>query len=132
MRYYLEADEELRAGWDATQKLKNDPRITPIGRLLRVTSLDELPQLWNVLIGEMSIVGPRPMMPDQLELYGDPTAYNALRPGITGKWQVSTRNNSHFAERMIMDREYFRDLSLREDARILKKTVGVVLRCTGY
>jgi lipopolysaccharide/colanic/teichoic acid biosynthesis glycosyltransferase len=95
----LETDPVLRHEWITTQKLKKDPRITRVGQFLRSTSLDELPQIWNVLTGEMSIVGPRPMMPDQLELYGDPRAYFAMRPGLSGLWQIRERNNSHFSYR---------------------------------
>ena len=84
---HLAGDPAARAEWDTTQKLKNDPRITPIGRLIRKSSLDELPQLWNVLRGDMSLVGPRPMMPDQTALYPG-RAYYALRPGLTGFWQI--------------------------------------------
>ncbi len=131
LEYYLDADPEMRAEWEAKQKLKNDPRITKIGKILRVTSLDELPQLWNVLIGDMSLVGPRPMMLDQLDMYGAPEAYFALRPGITGKWQVSSRNESEFCTRQVMDRDYLARLSLKEDVSILRRTIGVVLRGTG-
>lgn len=129
---YLANDPAMRREWDALQKLRNDPRVTPIGRFLRVTSLDELPQLFNVLIGDMSIVGPRPMMPDQLEMYGDPAAYFALRPGITGLWQVSARNNSVFTYRNEVDSTYERALTLKLDLTILFKTIGVVLRPTGH
>lgn len=129
---YLMADPEVRAEWDEMQKLKNDPRITRLGRLLRSTSLDELPQLWNVFVGEMSLVGPRPMMPDQLPLYGRPDAYFAQRPGITGLWQVSARNGNTFAFRNEIDANYDRDVVLRRDLGLLFKTVSVVLRRTGY
>lgn len=128
---HLTADPKARAEWDSTQKLKNDPRITRIGRFLRKSSLDELPQLWNVLRGDMSIVGPRPMMEDQKALYPG-QAYYALRPGITGSWQVSDRNASTFAARAQFDTEYYDGLTLKTDLSILVKTVGVVLRCTGY
>ncbi len=129
---YLAADPDMRKEWETTQKLKKDPRITPVGSFLRKTSMDELPQLWNVLRGEMSIVGPRPMMPDQLPLYGDPNHYFALRPGITGSWQVSQRNESAFASRAGMDAAYDASLSFLQDIVILLRTVGVVLRRTGY
>ena len=98
--------------------------------MLRRTSLDELPQLWNVLKGDMSIVGPRPMMMDQQSLYPG-SAYYELRPGITGSWQVSDRNNTSFAERARYDSDYLDRLSLQEDASIIFRTVGVVLRGTG-
>ena len=128
---YLAANPAMRAEWDEMQKLKDDPRITRVGAFLRATSLDELPQLWNVLKGDMSLIGPRPMMPDQLEMYGDAKAYFALRPGITGLWQVSARNNSRFTYRNEVDAAYRRNLSLPMDLTILFKTVGVVLRRTG-
>jgi len=128
----LENDPGLRAEWDTTQKLKKDPRITPVGAVLRATSLDELPQLWNVLTGDMSLVGPRPMMPDQLELYGDPAAYFALTPGLTGVWQVSARNESSFAHRATIDLDYLKTMSVWGDIALLIKTVEVVVRRTGY
>lgn len=128
---YLNENPEARAEWDSTQKLKNDPRITPIGKFLRKSSMDELPQLWNVLVGDMSIVGPRPMMDSQKDLYPG-AAYYAMRPGITGAWQVSDRNESTFAQRATFDTKYYYDMSLVKDLEILSKTVGVVLRCTGH
>lgn len=128
---YLASNPTARAEWDRDQKLKNDPRITPIGKILRKSSLDELPQLWNVLKGDMSIVGPRPMMEDQKALYPG-RSYYAMRPGITGAWQVSDRNQSTFAARAKFDNDYYNQLSLRTDVSILVKTVSVVLRCTGY
>ena len=128
----LQGDAELRAEWDETQKLKKDPRVTRVGAALRATSLDELPQLWNVLTGEMSLVGPRPMMPDQLDLYGDPHDYFALTPGLTGVWQVSARNESSFAYRATIDAAYRRSLSAREDVGLIVRTIGVVVRGTGY
>lgn len=128
---HLAADPAARQEWDLTQKLKDDPRITRVGRLLRKTSLDELPQLWNVLRGEMSLIGPRPMMPDQTALYPG-TAYYALRPGITGPWQVSDRNATSFAARAKFDTDYYNRLSLLSDLAILLATVRVVIRGTGY
>jgi exopolysaccharide production protein ExoY len=128
---FLATDPEARAEWDRTQKLKKDPRITPVGRLLRKSSVDELPQLWNVLKGDMSLVGPRPMMPDQAPLYPG-TAYYALRPGITGPWQVSARNESSFADRARFDSDYDRRVSLGTDLAILLATVRVVVNATGH
>lgn len=128
----LARDADLRIEWETTQKLKVDPRITPVGQFLRRTSLDEVPQLWNVLRGDMSLVGPRPMMTDQKEIYGNTGHYDALRPGLTGKWQVSRRNESHFIERVKLDADYNRTLSFSSDLAILVRTVGVVLRRTGY
>lgn len=131
LKAHLESNPEARSEWDATQKLKADPRVTRIGRLLRKTSMDELPQLLNVLNGTMSLVGPRPMMVDQKDFYqGD--AYYRLRPGITGLWQISERNESEFTARVRYDEEYDRNLSFAQDMSILFQTVAVVLRCTGY
>lgn len=130
LQAYLALNSAARAEWDLTQKLRHDPRITALGRLIRKTSIDELPQLWNVLRGDMSLVGPRPMMPCQQELYPG-TAYYALRPGITGYWQVSVRNESSFAQRAGFDTAYLNQLSLLNDLRVMVKTVRVVLRGTG-
>ncbi len=127
---HLAADPAARAEWDEMQKLKRDPRITPVGRLIRKSSLDELPQLLNVLMGDMSLVGPRPMMPDQRALYPG-RGYYDLRPGITGPWQVSERNETSFADRARFDDKYHQDLSLATDVRLLAATVKVVLRATG-
>ncbi len=131
LQAYLQSDSAARTEWETTQKLKNDPRITTFGRFLRKSSMDELPQLWNVLIGDMSLVGPRPMQPEQRALYPG-LAYYALRPGITGLWQVSDRNDSEFAKRADFDREYDEGLSLSVDCGVLIETVGVVLKGTGY
>lgn len=131
LEQHLAADPAARREWDETQKLKHDPRVTRVGQILRASSLDELPQLWNVLRGDMALIGPRPMMPCQQALYPG-TAYYRLRPGISGLWQVSERNESSFAERARFDTEYDRTLSLRADLAILWRTAGVVLRCTGY
>ena len=128
---HLVENPEARAEWDATQKLKNDPRITRFGYILRKCSMDELPQLWNVLKGDMSLVGPRPMMPSQTKLYPGNAYYN-LRPGITGSWQVSARNASTFADRAIFDTTYDNDVSFVEDTKLLMATVRVVLKGTGY
>lgn len=128
---HLDGDPAARAEWDSTQKLKCDPRITRFGRFLRKSSMDELPQLWNVFIGDMSLVGPRPMMPDQRALYPG-KSYFALRPGITGTWQVSQRNDSTFADRAKFDDQYDHDLSFATDTKLLLATVNVVLHATGH
>ncbi len=128
---YLASDPVARAEWDSTQKLKSDPRITRFGRILRKSSLDELPQLWNVLLGDMSLVGPRPMMPSQQDIYPG-EAYYRLRPGITGPWQVSRRNESTFADRARFDEHYDETLSFKTDVGLLIGTVRVVMRATGY
>lgn len=130
LRAHLQSDEAARQEWDAFQKLSRDPRITDFGQFLRKSSLDELPQLWNVLVGDMSLVGPRPMMVDQQELYPG-NAYYALRPGLTGTWQISERNQSTFAQRAEFDADYERNLTFFKDLMILLATVGVVLRATG-
>ncbi|MCK0168703.1 sugar transferase [Jannaschia sp. S6380] len=127
---HLAADPDARAEWDRDQKLRDDPRVTRLGRLIRRTSLDELPQLWNVLTGDMSLVGPRPMLPEQRALYPG-HAYFRLRPGLTGAWQVSDRNRTTFAARAEFDRAYDIALSLTADLAIIAATVGVVLRATG-
>ena len=128
---YLAKDPEMRREWNELQKLRNDPRITPLGAIIRATSIDELPQLINVLIGDMSLVGPRPMMPEQRALYGDMKDYNAVRPGITGLWQVSARNESGFAARKAFDATYNQSLTFWNDFKVILKTVGVVCRRTG-
>lgn len=130
LEHHLKTDRKARAEWEEKQKLTDDPRITSSGQVLRKTSLDELPQLWNVLIGDMSIVGPRPMMPEQRHLYPG-RAYYALRPGVTGYWQISDRNKATFAARAKFDNRYYEDVSLSTDASIVLSTVGVVLRGTG-
>lgn len=130
MAALLERDPAARAEWDATQKLRRDPRITPFGQFLRRSSLDELPQLWNVLIGDMSLVGPRPMMVNQKDLYPG-TAYYALRPGITGYWQTAGRNRTTFHARAEFDTVYEEGLALRTDLNILMRTFGVVINGTG-
>ncbi|MFN0113323.1 MAG: sugar transferase [Paracoccaceae bacterium] len=131
LQRFLSQNAEARLEWDASQKLKNDPRITMIGRFLRKASLDELPQLWNVVTGDMSLVGPRPMMPSQRGLY-DGLSYYALRPGITGPWQVSDRNESEFAKRVDFDRQYDETLSFKTDIRLILATLKVVFKATGY
>jgi lipopolysaccharide/colanic/teichoic acid biosynthesis glycosyltransferase len=128
---YLCDNPLARAEWDESQKLKEDPRITAAGRLIRKTSLDELPQLWNVLTGDMSLVGPRPMMPQQAELYPGRDYYR-LRPGLTGLWQISDRNATSFAARAAYDAEYSRQMSFVTDLFVLFATVWVVIRGTGY
>jgi lipopolysaccharide/colanic/teichoic acid biosynthesis glycosyltransferase len=128
---YLADNPSASVEWDSTQKLKHDPRVTPIGHFMRRSSLDELPQLWNVLRGDMSLIGPRPMMVSQQRLYPG-SAYYEMRPGITGLWQVSDRNESTFADRARFDTQYVETLSFKNDLLILFKTVGAVLRCTGH
>jgi exopolysaccharide production protein ExoY len=128
---YLANNPEARAEWDLTQKLKDDPRITRLGRFLRKSSADELPQLWNVLRGDMSLVGPRPMLPEQRPLYSGVEYFN-LRPGMTGFWQISDRNECSFANRALFDAQYAKSMSLFVDIAILFRTIGVVVRGTGW
>ena len=127
---YLTKNSEAAVEWDRYQKLRCDPRITAPGRTLRRYSLDELPQLWNVLIGDMSIVGPRPIMPEQREAYPG-QGYYLLRPGLTGLWQVSERNKTSFAARAAYDDRYFGCMSFATDLLVMLRTVKVVLRGTG-
>lgn len=131
LKDHLASDAAALDEWNHTQKLRNDPRITRTGRFLRKTSLDELPQVWNVLAGEMSVVGPRPMMPDQRVLYHG-SDYYSLRPGITGLWQVSCRNASSFADRVSFDEKYACNLNLSLDTRLILGTVRVVVLGTGH
>lgn len=132
LQRYLDSDPALRAEWELTQKLKHDPRITRLGHLLRKTSLDELPQVLNVLKGDMSIVGPRPMLPEQMPLYRHPAAYLGLRPGITGLWQVTARNEESFDLRATLDLRYAQRVSFRYDLKIIAATFGAVMHATGY
>ena len=128
---YLAEHPAEKEEWDKHQKLRRDPRLTALGLYLRRYSLDELPQLWNVLIGDMSLVGPRPMMPVQRLLYGG-TAYYDLRPGLTGLWQISERNGCSFSERARYDDRYAAIISATTDFDILIRTVGVVFAGSGY
>lgn len=128
---HLASCDKARDEWNTTQKLKVDPRITPVGRVLRKLSIDELPQLWNVLNGTMSLVGPRPMMVNQQNEYSG-RAYYRLRPGITGFWQVLGRNETAFADRVKYDEAYDRKVSFKTDIKVLIMTVGVVMKGTGY
>jgi lipopolysaccharide/colanic/teichoic acid biosynthesis glycosyltransferase len=129
----LARDPAARAEWQATRKLKSDPRVTRRGRVLRTTSLDELPQLINVLKGEMSLVGPRPVVQAELETLYGPTAplYLSVRPGLTGLWQVSGRSDADYDGRVALDAAYVRNPSLFTDIVILLRTVGAVLRRRG-
>ncbi len=129
---HLAANPDAAQAWAESRKLRDDPRITRIGNILRKTSLDELPQFWNVLIGEMSLVGPRPVVEDELTFYaGHEDAYLSMRPGITGIWQVSGRNDVSYERRVRFDAEYQETVSLTKDIEILAKTMGVVIGRTG-
>ena len=123
----------LKSGqeWLLNHKLKNDPRSTGVGRFLRKTSLDELPQLWNVFLGNMSLVGPRPIVDRETEKYGsDLPYYLQVRPGVTGLWQVSGRNDTSYAERVALDRFYVRNWSVWLDIDILVRSIKTVF--TGH
>jgi Undecaprenyl-phosphate galactose phosphotransferase WbaP len=127
LKELLARDEQARTEWDKNFKLKNDPRINPIGHFLRRSSLDELPQLWNVLMGDMSLVGPRPVVQAELERYGDDVVYYLMaKPGMTGLWQVSGRNDVDYDTRVYFDAWYVKNWSLWTDIAILFKTISVV------
>jgi len=129
---YLSANGEAREEWVRTQKLRDDPRVTPIGKLLRKTSLDEIPQLLHVLAGEMSLVGPRPIVDEERAKYGQHfRTYTYALPGITGLWQVSGRCDVDYAERVQMDVQYVEQWSLWMELKILLKTVLVILHSKG-
>ena len=129
---HLSANPQARAEWAESHKLSHDPRITPIGQVLRKTSLDELPQLWNVLRGEMSLVGPRPIVPAEVARYGRAFATCfAVPPGVTGLWQVSGRSDTTYAERVALDLDYATRWSLRRDLAIMLRTIPAVLAQRG-
>lgn len=129
LRRHIESSKAAYDEWQATHKLTRDPRVTPFGRLLRITSLDELPQLINIIRGDMSCVGPRPIVPDELTRYGDSAeAYLKARPGLTGAWQVSGRSTLKYDDRVALDRDYVENWSFWRDVRILFKTIPAVLR----
>ncbi|HEY9696379.1 MAG TPA: undecaprenyl-phosphate galactose phosphotransferase WbaP [Trichocoleus sp.] len=132
LKDYLENHPELKEAWDKDHKLRYDPRVTRIGRFLRRTSLDELPQLWNILRGEMSLVGPRPIVDEEIARYGDKfLLYTKVVPGLTGLWQVSGRNNITYQERVNLDAYYVRNWSVWLDVYILMRTVWVVITGEG-
>lgn len=129
---YLQEHPGLEAEWKASHKLKDDPRVTRVGRILRRTSLDELPQLWNVLRGDMSLIGPRPIVEEEVPKYGSGfELYQSVRPGLTGLWQVSGRSDTSYRRRVELDSRYIREWSVGLDLRIIWKTVGVILRANG-
>lgn len=127
LKHLLASDPAARAEWEKDQKLRNDVRVTRFGRFMRRTSLDELPQLWNVLRGDMSLVGPRPVVEKELRRYGDAAVYYLrVLPGITGLWQVSGRNETDYDQRVSLDISYVKNWSFAGDLRILFRTFGVV------
>jgi len=130
----LKNNPELKEEWEKTFKLKNDPRITPIGKFIRKTSLDELPQFFNVILGDMSVVGPRPVVQKELDMYyKDKTKmYCSVKPGVTGYWQVEVRSDADdYDERIQMDEWYINNQSLWLDIKIILKTIKVVLTAKG-
>ncbi len=129
---YLAENPSEAIEYHTTQKLRNDPRITPVGAFLRKTSIDELPQFFNVLIGQMSVVGPRPVLEKQIEMYGPSfNLYKQVRPGITGLWQVSGRNHLAFSERVKLDKYVIQNWSVWLDLYILARTAEVVITAKG-
>lgn len=129
---HLATDPAAREEWNASRKLKNDPRVTPLGATLRKTSIDEVPQLWNVLRGEMSLVGPRPIVPSEVELFGAHFAdYIRVRPGLTGLWQVSGRSETSYSARVALDVRYVDERSAWGDLVIMAKTIPAVLSAHG-
>ena len=132
LQSYLDKSPELKAEWLANHKLKRDPRITRTGAFLRKFSLDELPQLWNIFIGDMSLIGPRPIVDAEIEKYGECfELYKQVRPGLTGLWQVSGRSDTSYEHRVELDKTYLLNWSWMLDFQILFKTVSVVLRKNG-
>jgi exopolysaccharide production protein ExoY len=133
LRELLLRDEAANKEWLSTFKLRNDPRITKFGRFIRKSSLDELPQFWNVLRGDMSLVGPRPVVQNELnEKYGPAAAYyTAMRPGITGPWQVSGRSDLSYTERISLDMNYVRSWTITGDIKLVFSTVAVVFKSKG-
>jgi exopolysaccharide production protein ExoY len=129
---HLTGNPRAASEWSASQKLMHDPRVTPLGLLLRKTSLDELPQLWNIIKGEMSVVGPRPIVPAETVKYGHSIEqYMGARPGLTGLWQVSGRNDVGYDRRVTLDRRYVEEWSVGLDLRIILKTGVIVLSSRG-
>lgn len=132
LNLYFERCLEARVEWLQSQKLANDPRVTRLGRILRRFSLDELPQLWNVVKGDMSLIGPRPIVKGEVPRYGGAiSAYYAVRPGLTGLWQVSGRSNTTYGERIKLDQQYVEQWSPALDASILLKTFHVLITAEG-
>jgi len=129
---YLAKHPKAKEEWARTHKLRHDPRVTTLGRVLRRFSLDELPQIWNVFLGEMTLVGPRPIVAAEVEKYGECfSCYCRVKPGVTGLWQVSGRSELSYPERVALDCKYVRDWSLWMDTKILVKTISCVVNSDG-
>ena len=129
LKAYLDANPQARQEWQETHKIRNDPRVTFLGRMLRKSSIDELPQLLNIIRGDMSCVGPRPVVTDELKRYGDHVEeYLGARPGLTGLWQVSGRSSLDYANRVALDSRYVRNWSIWLDIAILFRTIFAVMR----
>jgi Undecaprenyl-phosphate galactose phosphotransferase WbaP len=132
LQEYISSNPEARSEWENARKLRNDPRVTSLGKFLRKTSMDELPQLINVLAGDMSFVGPRPIVAEEISRYGDKIReYTSVQPGITGLWQVSGRSNCSYAERVELDARYVSEWNLLMDMYIMLRTVPAILRQDG-
>ena len=132
LKVLLNDDASIRAEWERSQKLIKDPRVTRVGRFLRESSLDELPQLINVMRGEMSLVGPRPIVPSETSRYGDRLdSYVLARPGLTGAWQISGRSDCGYDKRVELDANYVSDWRFSTDLSILVRTVGAVIERKG-
>lgn len=132
LRHYLASNPEAAEEWRTTRKLKNDPRVTTVGTVLRKLSLDELPQLINIIRGEMSVVGPRPVVDEELHLYDSFAVYYLkTRPGLTGLWQISGRNDVSYESRIAFDTQYVQNWSLRTDFAIIVKTIPAVCLSRG-
>jgi len=132
LQHLLAGNDELRREWELNHKLRNDPRVTRVGALLRKTSLDEIPQFFNILSGDMSLIGPRPIVPGEVEKFG--TAFeliNSVRPGLTGFWQVSGRSDTDYEQRVLLDSYYVRSWSVWLDAYIFLKTFAVLVTGRG-
>lgn len=129
---HFEQNPAERYEWETNRKLKNDPRVTRLGKVLRAYSVDELPQLINVLLGNMSLVGPRPVVKDELEIYGPQAEiYLSTRPGITGLWQTSGRSDVGYSQRITLDTEYVNNWSIWRDFKIMFKTIPTVIAAEG-
>jgi exopolysaccharide production protein ExoY len=132
LRAHLEENTIAQKEWEQTRKLTNDPRVTKIGKILRKTSLDELPQIFNILVGEMSFVGPRPIVYEEIKRYGSAFLdYRQTRPGLTGAWQISGRSDVTYDVRIELDRSYISNWSLWLDMKIILKTIPAVIRAKG-